>query len=196
MAGIDRERREDRVDLVEETLAERGVVVRDGAVAEDLDAFARERLLQVLEDDRLGRPRAPGSARGPRRAVAAGVASSAKLVTRPARTCSRRPEMRTWKNSSRFEAKIERNWTRSRRGFRSSRASSRTRALNSIQESSRFSCRLRAPFRPRGRGAASADRAAVALSRRRAGSAVMAIHDCGHRHARLVQAARESTKRV
>src|SRR4051812_4824609 len=46
--------------------------------------------------------------------------------------------MRTWKNSSRLLATMARNLTRSRSGFRSSRASCRTRALNSSHDSSRF----------------------------------------------------------
>ncbi len=50
----------------------------------------------------------------------------------------RRPDTRTWKNSSRLDAKMARNLTRSSSGLRVSRASWRTRALNSIQESSRL----------------------------------------------------------
>ena len=41
MAGVDRERRQDREDLVEEPLAERVVVLRDRGVLDDLDALAR-----------------------------------------------------------------------------------------------------------------------------------------------------------
>src|SRR5687768_17087634 len=48
------------------------------------------------------------------------------------------PATRTSKNSSRLLALIARNFTRSRRGFFGSRASSRTRPLKSSQESSRF----------------------------------------------------------
>src|SRR5262245_213380 len=55
------------------------------------------------------------------------------------RAARRNVEIRTWKNSSRFEAKIARNFTRSRSGLRSSDASWRARALNSIHESSRLS---------------------------------------------------------
>jgi hypothetical protein len=56
----------------------------------------------------------------------------------PAATCSISPETRTWKNSSRLEPKIARNFARSRSGLRSSRASLRTRALKSSHESSRL----------------------------------------------------------
>src|ERR671915_837747 len=45
------------------------------------------------------------------------------------------------KNSSRFEEKIEQNFTRSSRGVFASAASSRRRALKSSQESSRLSTR-------------------------------------------------------
>ena len=64
-----------------------------------------------------------------------GRPSGRRARARPSRpaTCWRRPAIRTWKNSSRLFAKIVRNFTRSRRGFRSSRASWRTRALNSSQ---------------------------------------------------------------
>ncbi len=64
MAGIDRERRQDREDLVEEALAERLVVLRDRGVVEELDAFGGERPPDVdvdrgvvgdeLEDARAG----------------------------------------------------------------------------------------------------------------------------------------------
>ena len=64
MAGIDRERREDRVDLVEESLAERSMVLGDRGVVDDLDAFAeqgmadlgvrRAKLLDELQDARTG----------------------------------------------------------------------------------------------------------------------------------------------
>ena len=48
------------------------------------------------------------------------------------------PATRTMKNSSRFEAKIARNLTRSKSGLESSCASSSTRALNSSQLNSRL----------------------------------------------------------
>src|SRR5262249_39558890 len=47
-------------------------------------------------------------------------------------------ETRIIKNSSKLAAKMARNLTRSRRGWRSSRASSRTRQLNCNQLSSRL----------------------------------------------------------
>src|SRR5262249_7427473 len=52
--------------------------------------------------------------------------------------CERTPETRTIMNSSRLLLKMLRNFSRSRRGFVSSSASSRTRALNSSQLSSRL----------------------------------------------------------
>ena len=42
MPGIDRERRQHRVDLGEEALAERGVMLGDLGVVDDLDALARQ----------------------------------------------------------------------------------------------------------------------------------------------------------
>ena len=51
--------------------------------------------------------------------------------------CSR-PARRTSKNSSRFDAVMLRNFTRSRSGLFSSSASSKTRMLNLSQETSRF----------------------------------------------------------
>ena len=54
------------------------------------------------------------------------------------KACSRRPATRTMKNSSRFELKIARNFTRSSSGLFASSASSSTRALNSSQLSSRL----------------------------------------------------------
>ena len=67
-----------------------------------------------------------------------GVSPSDEWCWEPARSWRRRPETRTWKNSSRLDAKMARNLTRSRSGLRMSRASWRTRALNSIQDSSRL----------------------------------------------------------
>ena len=52
--------------------------------------------------------------------------------------CSRSPATRTMKNSSRFDAKIARNFTRSKSGLFASSASSSTRALNSNQLNSRL----------------------------------------------------------
>src|SRR5579859_852298 len=49
-----------------------------------------------------------------------------------------RPERRTSKNSSRFDAVMLRNLTRSSRGLLSSSASSSTRSLNFSHESSRL----------------------------------------------------------
>jgi hypothetical protein len=49
-----------------------------------------------------------------------------------------RPATRTMKNSSRFEAKIPRNFSRSKIGTSGDAPSASTRALNSSQDSSRF----------------------------------------------------------
>ena len=104
----------------------------------------------------------------------AAVRPSGAWWAAPAWTWRRRPDTRTWKNSSRFEAKIARNFTRSSSGFRLSRASWRTRALNSIQESSRlrigprWSRGTRRRLRPAARGP-GAGRTAVIGPRRRSG---------------------------
>src|SRR4029453_13975320 len=58
--------------------------------------------------------------------------------TTPAATCCLRPATRTMKNSARFELTIDRNFTRSRRGFWSSWASSSTRRKNARRLSSRL----------------------------------------------------------
>ena len=64
MARIDGKRREDRVDLVEKSLAQRLVVLGDRGVVDDLDAFAeqgmadlgvrRAKLLDEFQDTRTG----------------------------------------------------------------------------------------------------------------------------------------------
>src|SRR5262245_1410028 len=53
MPGIDRQRREHREDLVEETLAERLVVLWDRGVVDDRDACRGQRRSQVEEDRRM-----------------------------------------------------------------------------------------------------------------------------------------------
>ena len=131
------------------------MVLRDRRVVDDLDALGRERRAELdvdrgvlgdeLEDALAGRGELLRRRSG-RRATAATV---------PASTCWRRPATRTWKNSSRLPAKIARNLTRSSSGLRSSRASSRTRALKSSQDSSR----LRYGNGALGRGARGAGRA-------------------------------------
>ena len=63
VAGVDGERREDRVDLVEEALSQRLVVLRDRGVLEELDAFGSQRPPDIDVDrgvvgDELEDPRA------------------------------------------------------------------------------------------------------------------------------------------
>ena len=122
VARVDGERREHRVDLGEEPLAQRRVVLRapsrsrrsrcprGRARLPDL-AVDRRVLVDEVDDPppRLGA--AAPSADGP----------SPIVATRASRAARRRPEIRTWKNSSRLEAKIARNFTRSRSGLRASR---------------------------------------------------------------------------
>ena len=53
VARVDRERRQDREDLVEEPLSERLVVLGDRGVVEELDALGRERAPDLEEDRRV-----------------------------------------------------------------------------------------------------------------------------------------------
>ena len=73
--------------------------------------------------------------------VVVGVRPSAERTGTPAASWPMSPATRTMKNSSRFDEKIEQNFTRSSSGTESSAASSSTRALNSSQESSRLRSR-------------------------------------------------------
>ena len=145
MPGIDRERRQDREDLVEEALAERLVVLGDRGVVEELDALGGERPADVEVDRGVVGDEVEDALPRGRRAARRRVRPSGERATLPASTCWRRPAIRTWKNSSRLPAKIVRNLTRSSRGLRSSRASWRTRALNSSQDSSRLRYGRRRP---------------------------------------------------
>ena len=70
--------------------------------------------------------------------VSAGVRPSGPAWRRPARMRRFSHATRTMKNSSRFELKMARNFTRSSRGTLGSWASSSTRRLNSSQDSSRL----------------------------------------------------------
>src|SRR3954466_8460338 len=72
------------------------------------------------------------------------------------------PATRISKNSSRFELKIERNFTRSINGCVGSWASSRTRRLNSSQLSSRL-MKLAAAAKRLGGGGATASGSAIIL---------------------------------
>ena len=68
--GVDRERRQDREDLVEEALAQRGVVLRDLGVVDDLDALGGQR------------------ARGRSTKIAECSATSSRTRSRAAASCS------------------------------------------------------------------------------------------------------------
>src|SRR6185295_8583063 len=70
--------------------------------------------------------------------VSTGVRPSGPVVPSPARMRRFNHAMRTMKNSSRFELKMARNFTRSSKGTLGSWASSSTRRLNSSQDSSRL----------------------------------------------------------
>ena len=63
-----------------------------------------------------GGRRAPRRGRGSRGAVRPGRGRPGALLRTPAASCSCRPETRTWKNSSRLELKIARNFARSSSG--------------------------------------------------------------------------------
>ena len=63
---------------------------------------------------------------------------SGEATATAASTCSFRPATRTWKKSSRFELKIARKRTRSRRGSFVSSAIARTRSSKSSLDSSRL----------------------------------------------------------
>ena len=143
MARVDREWRQDGVDLLDEAPPERRVVLRDLAVVEQLDPGAREGRGARPGRSTSAPPRARARGPGSRAAGPPGPNPPTGTLARPARTCWRSPATRIWKNSSRLFATIARNFTRSSRGFRGSRASYRTRALNSIHESSRSRYRLR-----------------------------------------------------
>ena len=140
MAGIDRQRREDGEDLVQEVVGRRvPLVLIEFVVGEQMDIVLRQRgeddIVQVAalrlhqgEDDlvdlvqRLARRHAVP----PR--------SSAESAS----TCCLRPETRTMKNSSRFVLRMARNFTRSSSGVCSSRACSKTRHWKASSESSRL----------------------------------------------------------
>ena len=84
VARIDRERGQDGVDLVEEALAERGVMLGDVRVVDDLDAFGGKRPPDLDEDRRMvGDERQDPLANGrdlfPRRPPVGGPSDGARL---------------------------------------------------------------------------------------------------------------------
>ena len=66
-----------------------------------------------------------------------GLAAPVTSLT-PAATCSRRPATRTWKNSSRFEATMATNLTRSSRGTLGFSAMASTLSWKSRRDNSRL----------------------------------------------------------
>ena len=118
--GVHRERRQHRVDLVVEALAQGVVVVGDVVVVEDRDPLGGELPMEVREDrallgDELHHPR-PDRVElvGGRPAVGGQRLRAAQLLAPQAR------DPRTWKNSSRLLTKKNSDRTRSRSGLRSS----------------------------------------------------------------------------
>ena len=138
VARVHGERREHREDLVVEAAPEVLVVLGDVVVVDDRHALGGE--LGAGSRPRWPRARRPASRTRSRMASSCwkGVMPSDDTAVAPARTWRRRPDTRTWKNSSRLLAKMARNFTRSSSGLRASRASWRTRALNSSHDSSRL----------------------------------------------------------
>ena len=140
VARIDGERRHHREERTAEVLVQ------------DLGLLGR----RPPSDGRSGCPRRPGAAgcppgstgaapgraraRARRRPPASGTARARRRRRsgRPTQIRCLRSATRTMKNSSRFELKIDRNLTRSRRGTVGSWASSSTRRLNSSHDSSRL----------------------------------------------------------
>ena len=138
VARVDRERRQDREDLVDEPLAQGVVVLRDRGVVDHLDALDRQLPPDVDVDRRAARRRGRATRSRAASSCSCGVRPSGEWAALPTCACWRSPAIRTWKNSSRLPAKMARNLTRSSSGLRSSRASKSTRALNSSHDSSRL----------------------------------------------------------
>ena len=143
MAGIDRQRREHREDAVLELLDEVLAVVvvelvpageHDADLGQRRDDLVEEQLLQPV--DQLADPVGDGLE------LLAGRPAVGRGAAQPATTWSVRPATRTWKNSSRFWLKMAQNLARSSSGTAGSSADSRTRALKSSQDSSRFRNRV------------------------------------------------------
>ena len=72
------------------------------------------------------------------RSCSCGVSPSGGTSMMVRCVCACSPATRTMKNSSRLEKTMPRNFSRSKSGTSGDPASASTRALNSIQESSRF----------------------------------------------------------
>src|SRR6516162_5928164 len=91
-----------------------------------------------------------------RASCSAGVSPSGLLIAMPARNWPLRPATRTMKNSSRLLAEIERNRTRSSKGWASLADSSRTRRLNCSHDNSRLMNRSGLAMSSKGGAAAAA----------------------------------------
>ena len=107
--------------------------------AQQHDALGGEQRLDLLAGS-SGAARPPARARAPtpRPCVSAGVSPSGPACDRRRGCAASARATRTMKNSSRFELKMARNFTRSSSGTLGSCASSSTRRLNSSHDSSRL----------------------------------------------------------
>ena len=83
VARIHRERRQDRIDLVDEALAEQVVVLRDRAVLDDLDALGGERLAGRRSTRRLLRHELEDALAGRRELLAGGPAVGRRRRSSP-----------------------------------------------------------------------------------------------------------------
>ena len=157
---VDRERRQHRQDGVREERAQRGALclgrgrrtsaagcrVRESAGSSSSVTSRYSAATNACARSRDGRE-LPAGVRPPR----SGEVS-------PSSTACCRPATRTMKNSSRFDAAIAANLTRSSSGMVGSAASSSTRSLNASHDSSRlmnrllsWACGRRHPTTPAGR---------------------------------------------
>ena len=139
MAGIDRQRREHRKNFFLEITARPGcafrVQLRDVMDTDSVLGQSRRELVipeRILRCDQFVRD-ALNRVEGLGRAQAIRATSLVSLSI-----CCLMPATRISKNSSRFELKMVRNFTRSMSGCVGSCASSKTRRLNSSQLSSRL----------------------------------------------------------
>ena len=109
-AGIHRQRRQHREDLVQELLAQLDLALRPVLVADDPDVLRRQLLARCRTN--VSRVDAPGAGArdcAPAPAPAGADSPSGEGAECPAATCCLRPATRTWKNSSRLLAKMARN---------------------------------------------------------------------------------------
>jgi len=139
VTGIDGQRRQHGPDLAREVARQRGPLVgRELRGAQDPHARLLQARADLLAPDAvlLGHHGVRARADG-RQLLGRGHAVGGRLGD-VAGQLLLEPATRIMKNSSRFEATIDRNFRRSSRGTEGSRASSRTRLLNSSQDSSRL----------------------------------------------------------